>query len=176
MRALLLSAVLGTLGWGLGFTPTVLAADDAASPAKPVLITVNVPTDAQIWFQGAKTSQEGPSRQFISPALTPGRDYTYTMRVLRTENGRNVDETRKLSVHAGDQVTLTFGGNLQTNYYYSPTTDQPATNGVIYRNYYPATAPTYNSGYYPSYSPQRNYNSGSYGPPIFYTRPWEGRD
>jgi uncharacterized protein (TIGR03000 family) len=151
----LFSAVVGALGWGLGLAPTLRAADEAADKEKPALITVNVPQDAQIWFEGAKTSQEGTSRQFISPALKEGHSYTYNLRVRRWENGRNVDETRKLSVHAGENITVTFGGNLQTNYYYSPAAPS-SPNGITYRNYYPSYyAPTYyyDSGYYPGYSP-----------------------
>ena len=62
----------------------------------------------------------------------------------------------KLTVRAGENVTVSFGGNLQTNYYFSPAMDQqlPPVR-IIYRNYYP----TYESGSYPSYS------SGSYSGP-----------
>jgi len=157
MRTLLLSALVGVLGWGLSATPTARAADETAGKDAPVLITVTVPGDAQIWFEGSKTTQTGTTRQFVSPALKPGLNYTYTLRVRRSENGRDVDETRKLSVRAGESVTLNFGGTVQTNYYYSPTVDQGALNRIIYRNYYPAYSPTYyDSGYYP------NYSSGSY--------------
>ena len=155
MRSLLLSALLGVLGWGLGVTPTLRAADEAAGKDEPVVITVNVPNDAQIWFEGSKTSQTGTSRQFISPALKSGRSYTYTLRVRRSENGRDVDETRKLSVRAGENVILTFGASAQTNYYYSPAVDQqlPPTR-ITYRNYNPYYYPRayYESGYYPSFS------------------------
>ena len=81
MRTLLFSALVGVIGWGLGVTPSIRAADEAAEKDKPVVITVNVPNEAQIWFEGSKTSQTGTSRQFISPALKPGRNYTYNLRV-----------------------------------------------------------------------------------------------
>jgi hypothetical protein len=41
-------------------------------------------------------------RQFVSPPLTPGKSYTYTVRVLWPEEGRWVSQAHSFRVHAGD--------------------------------------------------------------------------
>src|SRR5205807_4910828 len=47
------------------------AVDNTAS------LTVREPSDAQLWFQGTPTNQGGAVREFESPQLPPGREYTY---------------------------------------------------------------------------------------------------
>jgi uncharacterized protein (TIGR03000 family) len=76
---------------------------------KRVLVDVKVPkADAEIWFEGKKTNQTGTARQFSSPLLTPGRDYTYAIRARWVEDGKEVNRTRRVDVHAGDHVTVDF--------------------------------------------------------------------
>jgi uncharacterized protein (TIGR03000 family) len=43
---------------------------------------------------------------FESPALEPGKDYAFHLKVQWTENGKIVTHTRKVSVHAGDFVNV----------------------------------------------------------------------
>jgi uncharacterized protein (TIGR03000 family) len=74
----------------------------------PVYIEVRVPADADIWFDDAKTTQTGTVREFVSPPLTPGHDYTYDIRARWTEEGRHVSHTRRVAVHAGERVSVTF--------------------------------------------------------------------
>jgi uncharacterized protein (TIGR03000 family) len=66
------------------------------------LIVAHVPEDAQIWFEGEPTVQKGDLRPFTSPPLTPGKDYTYTLRVRWAEDGRQVSQTGLVPVHAGE--------------------------------------------------------------------------
>ena len=74
------------------------------------MIAVRVPPDATIWFDGQKTTQTGPVRQFETPALDPGHDYTYSLRVKWNQNGRDVERAREITVHAGDRIGLDFLG------------------------------------------------------------------
>jgi uncharacterized protein (TIGR03000 family) len=68
-----------------------------------------VPPNAEVWFDGAKTSQTGPEREFISPVLAPGKSYTYSVRVRSTsEDGRVSDETRDIHVRANDWWSVDF--------------------------------------------------------------------
>jgi uncharacterized protein (TIGR03000 family) len=69
---------------------------------------VIVPPDAQIWFDGTPTTQTGSVRSFDSPPLTPGRRFTYEIRAQWREDGRDVTQTRRVAVHAGDAVTVDF--------------------------------------------------------------------
>ena len=60
-----------------------------------------MPADAEIWFEGDKTSQTGTSRTFVSPALQPGRNFTYDIRARWiSSEGKNVDQTRQVRVQA----------------------------------------------------------------------------
>jgi len=73
-----------------------------------VHINVRVTPSAEIWFEGEKTSQTGSLRQFTSPPIDSDRECTYTIRARWTEGGREVDRTRSVSFHAGDQLTVNF--------------------------------------------------------------------
>jgi uncharacterized protein (TIGR03000 family) len=66
-----------------------------------VQITVRVPPDAMVWFDDYQTQQTGATREFQSPPLTLGRDYTYTVHARWMENGRQVDRSRTIHVPAG---------------------------------------------------------------------------
>jgi uncharacterized protein (TIGR03000 family) len=71
-----------------------------------VLIGVRVPENAEIWFDGEKTSQKGMFREFVTPALDPGQKYTYEIRARWNENGREVTRSRKQEVYAGDRLLV----------------------------------------------------------------------
>jgi len=71
-------------------------------------ITMNVPPDAEVWFDGTRTTSTGPVREFSSPALTPGRRYAYDIRARWQENGQPVDQTQHVDVTAGNHVSISF--------------------------------------------------------------------
>jgi uncharacterized protein (TIGR03000 family) len=73
-----------------------------------VLINIRVPVNAEVSFDGSKTSQTGGLRSFVTPTLEPGRDYSYEIRARWTEGGRTVVQTRKVNIRAGDRETLNF--------------------------------------------------------------------
>jgi uncharacterized protein (TIGR03000 family) len=81
---------------------------DQAADVKAVTIRMHVPSDARVWFEGEATSQSGTDRTFVSPPLAPGREYVYHLRVQWYENGKAVERNRKVRVHAGDRINLTF--------------------------------------------------------------------
>jgi uncharacterized protein (TIGR03000 family) len=65
-------------------------------------MVAHLPEDARIWFEDAPTQQRGTLRQYFSPPLTPGRAYTYTVRVEWPEEGQWVSQIHSFPVHAGD--------------------------------------------------------------------------
>jgi len=75
-----------------------------------VHVQVSVPDpNAEIWFEGAQTQQRGTAREFESPELTPGRTYTYHIRArYMMSNGQMKDETRAITVQAGQQAAVNF--------------------------------------------------------------------
>jgi uncharacterized protein (TIGR03000 family) len=73
-----------------------------------VLINLRVPANAEVWFDGSKTSQTGRLRSFVSPPLQPGRNYAYEIRARWMQSGRMAEETRRINVRAGDRDNLKF--------------------------------------------------------------------
>jgi uncharacterized protein (TIGR03000 family) len=89
------------------------AQDDRAPVTPPArntaLITVHVPDpDAVLWFNGVQTTQRGTERLFESPGLEPGRAFAYTIRAHWMANGQEVEQSRRIEVHAGDRLTAEF--------------------------------------------------------------------
>jgi uncharacterized protein (TIGR03000 family) len=72
------------------------------------LITVSVPADAEIWFEGTKMTSTGSVREYQSPPLTPGSGYTYDIRARWNENGHEVTQTQQVDVAAGSRVNVHF--------------------------------------------------------------------
>jgi uncharacterized protein (TIGR03000 family) len=71
-------------------------------------VKVRAPAGAEIWFDGHATTQTGADRSFTSPALEPRQDYEYEVRAHWDADGKPVDQTRKVTVHAGDHVVVDF--------------------------------------------------------------------
>jgi uncharacterized protein (TIGR03000 family) len=71
-------------------------------------LSVQVPAEAEVWLEGAKTQQSGPTRTFVSPPLERGADFAYEIRARWREKGREVEQTQTVVVHTGDRLTVTF--------------------------------------------------------------------
>jgi len=81
------------------------------SPTQPDLmahVTVEVPTDARVWFDGKATTSTGVSREYDSPPLTPGHRYSYAIKASWKEHGQEVTQTQQVDVTAGAQITVRF--------------------------------------------------------------------
>jgi uncharacterized protein (TIGR03000 family) len=73
-----------------------------------VSVAVRVPFDADVWFEGRKTTQTGVVRDFESPPLSAGEKYLYHVRARWSEQGRMIDQTRTIPVQAGARVRVDF--------------------------------------------------------------------
>jgi uncharacterized protein (TIGR03000 family) len=71
-------------------------------------IWLSVPADVQVWFDGDETKQTGEFRHFYTEALIPGKEYEYTLKIRWMKNGKSVERTRKILVHAKDRIHLDF--------------------------------------------------------------------
>jgi uncharacterized protein (TIGR03000 family) len=83
----------------------------ASAPGVPpaaALLRVRVPADAEIWFSGAKTTQRGDSRLFVTPEIGRGGNFLYEIRARWTEQGSHVERVKNVRVHEGDRVTVDF--------------------------------------------------------------------
>jgi uncharacterized protein (TIGR03000 family) len=75
---------------------------------KRIRVEVQVPRDAELWFDGHKTQQTGTDRQFLSPPIVPNYNYSYDIRARWLDNGRPVERTRTVNAQAGQQVRVDF--------------------------------------------------------------------
>lgn len=90
--------------------------DVAGQEQSSATVIVRVPSNAKVLFDGTRTQQTGARRPFITPRLSPGRTYTYELKVEIDRDGRVLSDTRQVSVKAGQTVEIDFGnmdaGNL----------------------------------------------------------------
>jgi len=88
----------------LGPTQTV----EVTTPSTTVAsITVQVPANAELYFQGERMTKTGTVRDFVTPALLTSRTYTYDVRaVWEDKDGRPVVRERQLTVRSGDKIDL----------------------------------------------------------------------
>jgi uncharacterized protein (TIGR03000 family) len=89
------------------FYPPVKDKDKDTGDA-PATVVVQVPADAELWFQGQKTDLTGSQRTFTSPMLERGASYTYDVKARWTEDGKPVEKTRSVKVRAGERTTIDF--------------------------------------------------------------------
>lgn len=72
------------------------------------LLRLLVPAQAEILFDGQKTTQTGTLRDFITPPLERASNYTFEIQAKWTENGREVSRTEKVKFLGGQRVNLDF--------------------------------------------------------------------
>jgi uncharacterized protein (TIGR03000 family) len=85
---------------------SLLPGNSQPAPDNAAHVILQVPAGAEVWFDGDKTRQTGTLRHYFSPPLTPGKDYVYEVRVRWTRDGKPVEETRRVHVHANAWVSL----------------------------------------------------------------------
>jgi uncharacterized protein (TIGR03000 family) len=78
------------------------------APDTAALLDVRVPANAELWFDGYKSKQTGPQREFRTPPLTTGKKYTYTVRAKWVADGKPVEERREVSFTPGQHVKVAF--------------------------------------------------------------------
>jgi uncharacterized protein (TIGR03000 family) len=68
-----------------------------------------VPENAEIVIDGVKTTQIGATREFTSPALSPGTTYHYKITVRYSDaKGKVVEDTRDIRFRANDWYRIDF--------------------------------------------------------------------
>jgi uncharacterized protein (TIGR03000 family) len=78
-------------------------------PDNAVHLRLFVPEDAEVYFDGAKTTQTGKVREFVSPTLSPGSRYTYRISVRYTgPDGKQVNDARDIFVRPNDWFSIDF--------------------------------------------------------------------
>jgi uncharacterized protein (TIGR03000 family) len=101
--------VLLTIGLAalLGVAPTLEGPAPAAQLARAE-ITILVPPDAEIFFDGDATTQKGGERLFVTPPLEVGKKYHYDVLARWKQDGKPVERTRQVEVSGGARVRVDF--------------------------------------------------------------------
>jgi uncharacterized protein (TIGR03000 family) len=83
--------------------------DEKPPPDLRAHLTMLVPADAELWFNGTKvTGEEGSVRKFASPPLEPGQRYSYEVRARWQKDGQTITTTREVNVRAGTRINVDF--------------------------------------------------------------------
>ena len=88
-----------------GPPPTPAPRGQAQTSAR---VTVKLPADARLWVDNVECPLTSGVRSFDTPALEPGATYVYTVRAQVNRDGQPRSETRRVSMTAGDRVTVSF--------------------------------------------------------------------
>jgi uncharacterized protein (TIGR03000 family) len=92
------------------FDPMSAGATASTTTAVPATVTVMLPApEAQVWFDGHGMQQQGSVRTFVSPPLARNQDFVYEIRARWEDVGRPVDQTRSVTVRAGQTTVVDFG-------------------------------------------------------------------
>jgi uncharacterized protein (TIGR03000 family) len=91
---------------GTGAPP---AGETQPPPDNAAHLQLALPENTEVLFDGGKTTQTGPVREFVSPALPPGKLFDYTIVVRYTDaNGKAVTDRRVIHVRANDWFRIDF--------------------------------------------------------------------
>jgi len=108
------------------YAPSTYYTPDAYTTVPPVVSTsayppsgdtqfhiqLTVPENAEVWFDDTKTAQTGSVRDYTTSNLTPGRDYSYNIRVhWKDTDGQMKEKEHKIAFHAGDNLSYDFTQN-----------------------------------------------------------------
>ncbi len=76
------------------------------------LLTVWVPYEAKVSINGMATKSVGSRRQFVSYGLKPGFTYTYEVVAKLVREGKELTESKTISLTAGGRDGVAFGFNV----------------------------------------------------------------
>jgi uncharacterized protein (TIGR03000 family) len=123
LRRLLSPALLAAFAlsdaaaWADGGKPAD-APRESANPADgqaKAEITILVPPDAEVLFDGRPTKLKGAERLFISPPLPVGKKSSYSVLARWKEGDKTVEQTREVEVTGGAEVRVDFLKPLPAN-------------------------------------------------------------
>jgi uncharacterized protein (TIGR03000 family) len=118
----------GPYGCGLrGPLPPPPPSQPKADPSKPIptemkkemrmepgRVTISLPADARLLFNGTAATGTGETRTFATPALIPGQDYGYELTAEVIRDGRLLLVTERVVVRAGETARVTLNPSSVT--------------------------------------------------------------
>jgi uncharacterized protein (TIGR03000 family) len=82
----------------------------APSPEKEeASLSVKLPADARLYVDGVLCPLDSSERNFETPPLEKGKQFTYTLKAEVVRDGKTLSETKRVPVEAGQQVSVEFG-------------------------------------------------------------------
>jgi uncharacterized protein (TIGR03000 family) len=87
--------------------------DESQGPAgpAPATIVVTLPAEARLTIDGQATTSTSATRVFVTPDLTPDREFHYTFKAEWVVDGRPVVATKKVTITAGNRTAVTIGAD-----------------------------------------------------------------
>lgn len=80
---------------------------ESTGPA-PATIRVSLPADARLTIDGSPTRSTSGEREFITPPLERGHEFTYTLEARVLRDGRPATISKQVAVHAGERTDVTL--------------------------------------------------------------------
>lgn len=72
-------------------------------------VIVRLPDDARLYAQDRFLPLQGHERQFVTPPLPPGQDYTYRFRIEYEREGETISISKQVKVRPGQTSAVEFG-------------------------------------------------------------------
>ncbi len=72
------------------------------------VIVVSLPADAKLTIDDQATTSTSDHRVFVSPSLTAGKDFYYTLKAEITVNGKPTVVSKVVAVRAGEESQVTL--------------------------------------------------------------------
>ncbi len=88
--------------------PVAASTKPRAAETQTARITVSLPSNARLWVDNVKCPLVSGQRSFNTPALNPGTEYFYTLRMEVDRDGQVVSENRRVFVAAGRSISVDF--------------------------------------------------------------------
>jgi uncharacterized protein (TIGR03000 family) len=86
----------------------VMIGDEQVRATRAATVIVKASKDVQLKVNGQVAPRKSDEETYTSPALTPGRTYSYTFVAERTVDGQPVTETKEVTVYAGRSTVVDF--------------------------------------------------------------------
>jgi uncharacterized protein (TIGR03000 family) len=95
-----------TAGGVPGSETGIMQVSSSSLVAAPAKLDITVPADAEVWFDGTKSTDTGPQRKFVSKELQPGVQDTFTMKIRWNRDGEERTQEFTVPIHAGEDARM----------------------------------------------------------------------
>lgn len=88
--------------------PAVAQATAPTTPPDRAKIVVKLPPGATLFVDGKRNERTDSVREFTTPALRAGKEYSYVMKAEWRRNGQPESQEQKIEFRGGEQLTVDF--------------------------------------------------------------------